>query len=85
MSPGGKVFHEITLLTQPLTCPTKTNNSLMKTGYLIILNSIYSMEISDLIKKHSLSSIDSVKRINPSAYWDDVKLIRVDSDTFLKY
>ena len=32
------------------------------------------MEISDLIKKHSLSSIDSVKRINPSAYWDDVKL-----------
>ena len=32
------------------------------------------MEISDLIKKHSLSGIDSVKRINPSAYWDDVKL-----------
>ncbi len=32
------------------------------------------MEISDLIKKHSLSAIDSVKRINPSAYWDDVKL-----------
>ena len=43
------------------------------------------MDISDLIKKHSLSSIASVKRINPSAYWDDVKLIRVDSDTFLKY
>ena len=32
------------------------------------------MDISDLIKKHSLSSIDSVKRINPCAYWDDVKL-----------
>ena len=32
------------------------------------------MDISDLIKKHSLSAIDSVKRINPSAYWDDVKL-----------
>jgi len=32
------------------------------------------MEISDLIKKYSLSAIDSVKRINPSAYWDDVKL-----------
>lgn len=32
------------------------------------------MEISDLIKKHSLSAINSVKRINPSAYWDDVKL-----------
>lgn len=32
------------------------------------------MEISDLIKKHSLSAIDRVKRINPSAYWDDVKL-----------
>ena len=32
------------------------------------------MEISDLIKKHSLSSINSVKRIDPSAYWDDVKL-----------
>ena len=32
------------------------------------------MVISDLIKKHSLSSIDSVKRINPSAYWGDVKL-----------
>ena len=32
------------------------------------------MEISDLIKKHSLSAIEKVKRINPSAYWDDVKL-----------
>jgi Leucine-rich repeat (LRR) protein len=32
------------------------------------------MDISDLIKKPSLSSIASVKRINPSAYWDDVKL-----------
>ena len=32
------------------------------------------MEISDLIKKHSLSAIETVKRINPSAYWDDVKL-----------
>ena len=32
------------------------------------------MEISDLIKKHSLSAIESVKRINPSGYWDDVKL-----------
>ena len=38
------------------------------------------MEISDLIKKHSLSSIASVKRINPSAYWDDVKL-----EDFLTY
>ena len=32
------------------------------------------MDISDLIKKHSLSAIEKVKRINPSAYWDDVKL-----------
>jgi len=32
------------------------------------------MDISALIKKHSLSSMDSVKRINPSAYWDDVML-----------
>ncbi len=32
------------------------------------------MDISDLIKRHSLSSIHSVKRINPCAYWDDVKL-----------
>lgn len=32
------------------------------------------MEISDLIKKHSLSTIETVKRINPSAYWDDVML-----------
>ena len=32
------------------------------------------MEISDLIKKYSLSAIETVKRINPSAYWDDVKL-----------
>ena len=32
------------------------------------------MTISDLIQKHSLSAMDSVKRINPSAYWDDVKL-----------
>ena len=35
---------------------------------------MYSMDISALIKKHSLSSMDSVKRINPSAYWDDVML-----------
>ena len=32
------------------------------------------MEISDLIKKYSLSATGSVKRINPSSYWDDVKL-----------
>ena len=32
------------------------------------------MEISDLIKKYSLSAMEKVKRINPSAYWDDVKL-----------
>ncbi|MDC0117869.1 leucine-rich repeat domain-containing protein [bacterium] len=32
------------------------------------------MDISDLIKKHSLSAIEKVKRINPSAYWGDVKL-----------
>ena len=35
---------------------------------------MFSMDISALIKKHSLSSMDSVKRINPSAYWDDVML-----------
>ena len=40
------------------------------------------MEISDLIKKHSLSAIDSVKRINPSAYWDDVKLSELPKGLF---
>ena len=37
------------------------------------------MEISDLIKKYSLSAMEKVKRINPSAYWDDMKL---DDDYF---
>ena len=43
------------------------------------------MEISDLIKKHSLSSIDSVKRINPSGYWDDVKLLDILTYTELDW
>ena len=43
------------------------------------------MEISDLIKKHSLSAIDSVKRINPSGYWDDVKLLDILTYTELDW
>ena len=43
------------------------------------------MEISDLIKKYSLSAIDSVKRINPSAYWDDVKLLDILTYTELDW
>jgi hypothetical protein len=35
------------------------------------------MEISDLIKKHSLSAIDSVKRINPGVEFDHI-LFAVD-------
>ena len=32
------------------------------------------MSIEKIINKYSLSSLESVKKINPSVYWDDVKL-----------
>jgi len=43
------------------------------------------MDISHLIEKYSLSDFTSVKRINPSAYWDEVKLADVMTVTDLDW